>query len=98
MCAPIGDGAAAAILCSEKFLGRQPEAVQKRAVKVRACVLSSGQHRPIAEPSLTRWAADRAYKMAGLGPEAIDVAEVHDATSFCEIYQLGNDGILSRRR
>jgi len=25
--------------------------------------------------------------MAGLGPEDIDVAEVHDATSFCEIYQ-----------
>ena len=25
--------------------------------------------------------------MAGLGPEDINVAEVHDATSFCEIYQ-----------
>jgi acetyl-CoA acetyltransferase len=87
MCAPIGDGAAAVMLCSEKFLKQQPAAVRQRAVKVRACVLSSGKHRPIAEPSLTQWAADRAYRMAGLGPEDIHVAEVHDATSFCEIYQ-----------
>jgi acetyl-CoA acetyltransferase len=87
MCAPIGDGAAAVVLCSKDFLKLQPAAVRERAVKVRACVLSSGMHRPIAEPSLTKWAADRAYKMADLGPEDIDVAEVHDATSFCEIYQ-----------
>ncbi len=87
MCAPIGDGGAAAILCSEKFLKQQPEAVQKRAVKVRASVLSGGRQRPIAEPSLTKWAADKAYKMSGLTPQDINVAEVHDATSFCEIYQ-----------
>jgi acetyl-CoA acetyltransferase len=87
MCAPIGDGAAAIILCSENFLKGQPESVQKRAVKVRASVLSGGKHRAIEEPSLTKWAADRAYKMANLSPEQINVAEVHDATSFCEIYQ-----------
>ena len=87
MCAPIGDGAAAAIVCSASFLATLPKAVQERAVKVRASVLSSGKHRPIAEPGLTRWAAQRAYQMAGIGPEDVDVAEVHDATSFCEIYQ-----------
>lgn len=87
MCAPIGDGAAAMILCSEKFFKDLTKAVQERAVKVRASVLSSGKHRPIAEPGLSKWAADRAYKMADLVPEDIDVAEVHDATSFCEIYQ-----------
>lgn len=87
MCAPIGDGAAASVLCSESYLKSLPQAVQDRAIKVKASVLSGGKHRPIAEPSLSKWAADRAYKMAGLGPEDIDVAEVHDATSFCEIYQ-----------
>ncbi|SDP64792.1 thiolase family protein [Desulforhopalus singaporensis] len=87
MCAPIGDGAAAAILCSEKFLKQQPAAVRDRAVKIRASVLSGGKNRPIAEPSLTKWAADKAYNMSGLAPKDIDVAEVHDATSFCEIYQ-----------
>jgi len=87
MCAPIGDGAAAAILCSEKFLKSLPAAVRQRSVKVRASVISSGKHRPVAEPGLSRWAAERAYRMAGIGPEDIDVAEVHDATAFCEIYQ-----------
>ncbi|MDX9788514.1 MAG: thiolase family protein [Desulfobacterales bacterium] len=87
MCAPIGDGAAAALLCSEKFFKTLPQAVRDRAIKVRASVLSAGRHRPIAEPSLSKWAADKAYQLAGVGPADIDVAEVHDATSFCEIYQ-----------
>jgi acetyl-CoA acetyltransferase len=87
MCAPIGDGAAAAILCSEQYLKTMPKTVQERAVKVRSSVMSGGKHRPIEEPSLSKWAADRAYKLANLKPDDIDVAEVHDATSFCEIYQ-----------
>jgi len=87
MCAPIGDGAAAVILCSETFFQTLPKAVRERAVKVRSSAMSSGKHRPIAEPSLSKWAADRAYRLAGIGPADVDVAEVHDATSFCEIYQ-----------
>jgi acetyl-CoA acetyltransferase len=87
MCAPIGDGGAAAILCSESYLKGLPKEVRDRAVRVSASVLSSGKHRDITEPSLSKWAADRAYEMAGIGPEQIDVAELHDATSFCELYQ-----------
>ena len=96
MCAPIGDGAAAVILCSEKFLKQQPRAVRDRAVKIRACALSGGKHRAIEETSLTKWAADKAYAMAGLGPDDMDVAEVHDATSFCEIYQSEMMGFCER--
>lgn len=87
MCAPIGDGAAAALLCSERYLNELPSAVQERAVKIRASAMSAGKHRDIAEASLSKWAADNAYRMAGLSPREIDVAEVHDATAFCEIYQ-----------
>jgi acetyl-CoA acetyltransferase len=87
MCCPVGDGGAAAILCSDNFLKKLPKNVQKRAIKIEASVLSSGKHRSIEEPSLSKWAADKAYKMAGIGPHDISVAEVHDATSFCEIYQ-----------
>jgi acetyl-CoA acetyltransferase len=87
MCSPIGDGAAAAIVCSEDMLASLPRAVQDRAVKVRAQVLSGGKYRKLDEPGLTRIAAQRAYERAGLKPSDIDVAEVHDATSFCEIYQ-----------
>jgi acetyl-CoA acetyltransferase len=88
MCSPIGDGGAAAILCSEDYLASQPPEVRKRAVRVLATSLSSGKHRNIEEPSLSNYAADRAYRTAGIGPQDIDVAEVHDATSFCEIYQV----------
>jgi acetyl-CoA acetyltransferase len=88
MCSPIGDGAAAALVCSEDWLMGQPRAVQDRAVKVRASSLSGGKYRDLDEPGLSRIAADKAYKRAGLEPEDIDIAEVHDATSFCEIYQV----------
>jgi len=87
MCAPIGDGAAAALLCSEDYFAGLPARVKERAVKVSASALSGGKYRALDEPGLTRVAALKAYRQAGVGPDDIDVAEVHDATSFCEIYQ-----------
>lgn len=87
MCAPIGDGAAAVLLCSEQYLRGKPAAVRDRAVRLRALSLTGGKYRTLDEPSLTRVAADRAYASAGIGPRRIDVAEVHDATAFSEIYQ-----------
>jgi len=87
MCAPIGDGAAAVLLCSEDFLRAQPKAVQHRAIRVRASTLSGGKYRDPHEPSLSRIAARKAYALAGLSPEDIDIVEVHDASAFSEIYQ-----------
>ncbi len=87
MCAPIGDGAAAAIVCSKDYLNNLPSGVQNRAVRVRATVLTGGKYRRPDEAGLSKSAADKAYALAGIGPADIDVAEVHDATSFCEIYQ-----------
>jgi acetyl-CoA acetyltransferase len=88
MCAPIGDGAASAVLCSEDVLATLPTAVQDRAIRLRASVLTGGYYRSIEEPSLSRVAADRAYERAGLGPYDVDVLEVHDASSFSVLYQL----------
>ena len=87
MCSPIGDGAAAALVCSEAFLRTLPAAAQQRAVRIAAQALSGGKYRRFDEPGLSRVAADRAYLFAGVTPADIDVAEVHDATSFSEIYQ-----------
>lgn len=87
MCAPVGDGAAAAILCSERYLSRLPGRVRERAIRLRSLALSGGKYRADREPSLARFAADKAYASAGVAPEDIDLAEVHDATSFCELYQ-----------
>jgi len=88
MCAPLGDGAAAAILCSNKYLKSLPDSIKKRAVKVLACVPASGYEHEIGGDSVTGWAVERAYKSAGIKPSAIDVAEVHDATAFAEIHQV----------
>jgi len=87
MCAPIGDGAAAALICSAEYLEKLPAEVKRRAIKIRASVLSGGKYRDLDEPGLSSVAAQKAYKQSGLTPDDIDIAEVHDATSFCEIYQ-----------
>lgn len=88
MCSPLGDGAAAAILCSSDALADFAPAVRARAVKIRACSLSGGKYRRLDEPGLSKIAADKAYARAGMKPADIDLVELHDATSFCEIYQL----------
>jgi acetyl-CoA acetyltransferase len=88
MCSPLGDGAAAALLCSEEALADFPREAQARAVRVRACALSGGKYRRLDEPGLSRVAADKAYAAARLQPQDIDLVELHDATSFCEIFQL----------
>ncbi len=88
MCSPLGDGAAAALLCSEAALANFPRAARARAVKVRTSQLAGGKYRRLDEPGLSRIAADKAYARSGLSPQDIDVVELHDATSFCELYQL----------
>jgi len=88
MCSPLGDGAAAALLCSKAGLANLPPAARARAVKVRASELSGGKYRALDEPGLSRIAADKAYARSGLAPADIDIVELHDATSFCEIFQL----------
>ena len=88
MCSPLGDGAAAALVCSTEALADLPPSARARAVKVRASELSGGKYRALDEPGLSRVAADKACARSGLSPADVDLAEVHDATSFCEIFQL----------
>jgi acetyl-CoA acetyltransferase len=88
MAAPIGDGAAAAILVSGDLLQQQPAQVRARAIKVRGSVLTGGKYRDPTEPGLSRIAAQKAYAKSGLTPADVDLVELHDATSFCEIFQL----------
>lgn len=84
MCAPVGDGAAAALLCSERVLAEYPDA---KPVRVRASVLASGALPDSGLDTIGHRCSREAYEIAGLGPEDIDVAEVHDATAFGELMQ-----------
>jgi len=90
MCSPIGDGAAAAIVVSEEF-ARKIGA--RKSVEVAACCLASGgsMDKDEKEGSLTRLAR-RAYEKAGVGPEDISVAEVHDATAIGELTSVESLG------
>ncbi len=88
MCSPLGDGAAAALLCSAQALAHFPPEARARAVKVRTSQLSGGKYRALDEPGLSRIAAEKAFKRSGLKPADIDLVELHDATSFCELFQL----------
>jgi acetyl-CoA acetyltransferase len=93
MCSPVSDGAAAVVVgtaAALKRLGVDP----RRAVRVLACVIQSGSDR-IPEDMhrhCTALAAKRAYQAAGIGPDDVDVAEVHDATAMGEIIQVENLG------
>ncbi len=84
MCAPVGDGAAAAIVCSEDYLQRHG---LKRACKIRASVLVQGSDRDLDGEDIGERAGKLAYKMAGLTPDDIDFAELHDATAYGELHQ-----------
>jgi acetyl-CoA acetyltransferase len=96
MCAPLSDGAAAAIVCTEQGLKRIGTD-RRRAIEVAASVIRSFSHRGIDEPerSIGRLAALQAYEIAGIGPGDIDVAEVHDASAMGEIIQAENLGFVA---
>lgn len=84
MCSPVGDGAAAIIVASGDYVKKIGA---EKPVKVRACALGSGRDRSIDEEDLARRLSRKAYETAGVGPEDIDLAEVHDATAFGELIQ-----------
>jgi acetyl-CoA acetyltransferase len=85
MCAPIGDGAAAALLCSERKLSELPAAIRERAVHITGVGQSSGTWRSLGQPGPARRAAKKVFSMAGIGPHQVDLVELHDATSFAEV-------------
>jgi acetyl-CoA acetyltransferase len=95
MCAPLSDGAAAAILCTEAGL-RRIGADRKRCIRISASVLRSFSPRGLDQPELNvgRLAAQQAYEIAGLGPDDMHVAEVHDASAMGEIIQAENLGFV----
>ncbi|MGX1086467.1 thiolase family protein [Pseudomonas sp. AP3_22 TE3818] len=96
MCAPLSDGAAAAILCTEEGLNRIG-ADKTRCIKVAASVIRSFSNRRLDQPELHvgRLAARMAYEQAGLGPRDMHVAEVHDASAMGEIIQVENLGFVA---
>jgi acetyl-CoA acetyltransferase len=95
MCSPISDGAAAAIVCNESAMRRLG---LSRGVRIRAAILASGSLRDAndLDRHIVKIAADQAYERGAIGPDDIDVCEVHDATSFAELLHNENLGFCRR--
>jgi len=96
MCSVNVDGSAAAVLCSEKKA--KELGLLKRAVRVRASALASDpwtEHNLAAMDfnAVTRIAAKSAYEMAGLGPDDVDLIELHDCFATAEIVHYENLGL-----
>jgi acetyl-CoA acyltransferase len=101
MCSPVADGAAAVVVCSDDRLGSLTRATDAEAVHIDASVLRSGgeadikngdfESGGIENGAVTR-AAAAAYEAAGVGPDDLDLVEVHDAAAPAELLtyeQLG---------
>jgi len=97
MCSVNVDGAAAAVLASEK---KARQLGMKRAVKISASILTSDPYteRDLVMPDVntcTRQAAAKAYEMAGIGPDDLDLVELHDCFATAEILHYENLGLCA---
>ena len=97
MCSVNVDGAAAAVLASES---KARQLGMGRAVRVKASVLTSDPftERDLVMPDIntcTRRAAREAYEMAGVGPQDLDLVELHDCFATAEILHYENLGLCA---
>jgi len=81
MCSPIGDGAAATVIMSAE----KAKQFTTKPVWVKASVLGSGFDRQPGDPDVTQTVSRKAYEMAGVGPEDLNVIECHDASAPAEL-------------
>ncbi len=93
MCSPIGDGAAAAVIVSEK---KARELGIAKPVYIRSCVLRSGWDHGPDEPGTVDVCAREAYEEAGVGPEDLDVIECHDASAPAELTSYESLGLCPK--
>lgn len=82
MCAPIGDGAAALVLVSEKIKKRLGG---RRCIRVLDSTLTSGWDTTADETPIVEQAAQDIYRRSGIDPADVDCIELHDASAISEI-------------
>jgi acetyl-CoA acyltransferase len=97
MCSVNVDGAAAAVIASEK---KAKELGMDRAVRIKASVLTSDpytdrNHTMSDINTLVRVAAKEAYETAGVGPDDLDLIELHDCFATAELLHYENLGLCA---
>ena len=90
-CCPTSDGAAAVIIASEDFVRRNH--LEDRAIEIAGMAMTTDRSSTFADRSMikvvgydmTRASSQKAYEQAGVGPEDLDVIELHDCFSCNEL-------------
>ena len=95
MCSANCDGAAAAVVVTDAKLKTMPLEQQRRALKISASVLTTDPWEEACQilpnvNTLTRNAATTAYEQAGIGPEDLDLVELHDCFATAELVHYDN--------
>ncbi len=94
MCSPIGDGAAAAVIVSERALKRLGA---RQPIRVAASMIVSGyDYVDEHTPEVAHWASDLAYQAAGIGPSELSLVELHDASAASELMCYESLGLCGR--
>jgi len=95
-CCPATDGAAAAILVSRDLAKKYTN----KPIMIVASMLKSGDYsfrwEDMTFSDMTYKCANEAYEMAGLGPEDVDVCELHDAFAVNELQHYVELGFCKR--
>ena len=96
---PIGDGAAAVVLASEDVARKLSDApVEIAGVGMSTDSVDLSSRFDLLEATSVRLAAEKAYRMAGIGPRDVDVAEVHDAFTVTGLLCLEALGFSEKGR
>ncbi|MFN8162059.1 MAG: lipid-transfer protein [Solirubrobacterales bacterium] len=90
-CSPTSDGSGAAVVASERFVERH--GLGDRAVEIAGQAMVTDMPSTFEERSsikivgsdMSKGAAQKAYEEAGIGPEDVDVVELHDCFSANEL-------------
>ncbi|MDC0033328.1 thiolase family protein [Alphaproteobacteria bacterium] len=95
-CCPSGDGAAAVVICTAEKARQHTT----NAVRVIGSEINSGNYmtgfRDMTSPEITVRGAEQLYEEAGIGPEDVDLAEVHDAFAIAELLYYEALGLCAR--
>lgn len=95
-CSPITDGASAVILASEKVVNNFEKPIWILGSGQASDTLALHHRKSMTELLSTKVAAKTAYQQAGMGPENIDIAEVHDCFSINEIIAIEDLGFCNK--
>jgi acetyl-CoA C-acetyltransferase len=91
-CSPISDGAAAVVITNKK----STHGVLVAASAVATDSLGLAQRKTLTQLAATKEAGKRAYAIAGISPQDVDVAEVHDCFTIAEILAMEDLGFFPK--